>query len=239
VGSADSCVEFSASKTSMSIHSALFKLACYPRWQCGRAQIITLSADDPKIFALFLAWVQTGRIESSEYFAQVDSNAGKSRGASKSSKLCAQWDQLCSCFIYGDFLQAHSFQNRVLDLLVINVRMQQLYLGTISISNEQNLLYIYEHTTRTSPLRKLVIDVVITSPSHDIPNYDFSNSHLSEYLVDLAGYAIDQAKGSRLRGKPCNFKVPWRNDPCRYHLHLGHAVSFSCTGTASRPWGIQ
>lgn len=234
MGPPGSCIEFYAFKPSMCAHSVFFEVACHPQWESGRTQIINLSPDDPKIFALFLAWVQTGRIESSEYFAQVAPN-----GTGRPVNICAQWDQLCSCFVYGDFLQAHSFQNRVLDLLVINIRMQQRYLSTMPRPEEQSILYIYEHTTRGSPLRTLILDAIIASPTHDIPSYDFSNPHLLEYLVDLATYAIDQAKSSRLKGNPCTFNVPWKNDPCRYHHHPGHAVGFYCTGTATHPWEIQ
>ncbi|KAE9373854.1 hypothetical protein N431DRAFT_557803 [Stipitochalara longipes BDJ] len=234
VGPPGSCVEFFAIKPSMCAHSVFFKVACHPQWESGRTQIINLSADDPKIFALFLAWVQTGCIESSEYFTQLALN-----GTDRSVNIRTQWDQLCSCFVYGDFLQANTFQNRVLDLLVTNIRMQQRHSSTMPRPKEESILYIYEHTTRGSPLRKLILDTIITSPTHEIPNHDFSNPHLLEYLVDLATYAIDQAKSSRLEGKPCTLKVPWKNDPCSYHHHPGHAAGFYCTGTAIRPWEIE
>ena len=230
-------MEFSAIKASICAHSVFFEVACHPQWECGRTQIINLSADDPKIFALFLAWVQTGRIESSEYFHPVATN-----GSAERIDICAQWDQLCSCFVYGDFLQAHSFQNRVLDLLVINLDMQQLYYyypAEMPRSKEHSMIYIYEHTTQDSLLRKLILDAIITSPSHDMPTYDFSNPHLLEHLVDLATYAIDQANISQLKMKPCTIRFPWGGDPCRYHHHPGHAAGFSCTGTAAHPWVIQ
>ena len=136
--------------------------------------------------------------------------------------------------MYGDVLQAPSFQNQVIDLLVINSRMHQFSLRQIAGSREDTLQYIYWHTTRGSSLRQLVIDSVITSSAHEIPNYDFSSPLISEYLVDLATYAINEAKSSRLRGRPCNFKVPWKNAPCRYHAHPDQPIGYSCTETLPR-----
>jgi hypothetical protein len=231
-------VQFSVLKSQICAKSHFFKIACKPGWKSGQARIITLDDDDPKTFALFLAWVLTGQIESADNYIEVSIEPGTTHYESSDIKrniaIQAQWDQLCTCFVYGDVLQAPSFQNQVIDLLVTNSRMHQLSLRQIAGSREDTLQYIYQHTTRGSSLRQLVIDSIITSSAHEIPNYDFSSPFISEHLVDLATYAISEAKSSRLRGKPCNFKVPWKNAPCRYHVHPDQPIGYSCTENLQR-----
>jgi hypothetical protein len=207
-------------------------VACNPRWESGRSNQIILEEEDPTTFALFLAWVQTSRIESAECFIEVSIDRIPFE---TSSNIGSQWTQLCACFVSGDYLQAYDFKNCVMDLLVLNCRMQHYFLGLRAGTDPKDLSYIYQKTNRGSPLRQLVIDIVVTSPAHPIPNYQ-NHSILSQYLVELASYAINEAKESRLTGKPCSFRVPWKNDPCRYHTHPYHPVSYSCTRPDAEPY---
>jgi hypothetical protein len=177
-------VEFSCLRSLISIHSDFFRLACSPQWESGRTNVVRLQDDSPKIVAIFLSWVQTGQLESSSSFIQIDlDELRKEPDSKKNSIIMAQWDQLCLCMVCGDLLQAHGFQNRVMDLLVRNFRIQQLLIR--QRFPQETLQYIYQHTHSSSKLRQLILDSVITQPAYDI-SYDLSlpGCYDSHDLVD-------------------------------------------------------
>jgi hypothetical protein len=79
-----------------------------------RREEVTLKEEDPVIFAIFIAWLVTGKIENSAELIEItatDKNEGK-------SSFQKQSFQLGKCYVLGDYVQAPSFQNAVMDLLV-------------------------------------------------------------------------------------------------------------------------
>ncbi|KAK0115542.1 hypothetical protein ONS95_000181 [Cadophora gregata] len=139
--------------------SQFFKTTCRTLWQSGRARTVTLLDDDPTIFAIFLSWLITGDIESSDGFNQV--TAPPYAEAHTIEQRYAQWEQLRRCYTLGDDLLAPGFQNAIIDCLIAVSSCLIMNHNMFPCRTSQELEIIYETTYPGSGLRKLVVDLAV------------------------------------------------------------------------------
>ena len=208
-------------------HSAFFRAACNERWESGRDKTVRLEEEDPEIFGIFLTWMYTGSIQNSACFPKLGKNASDKE---KDAFFVAASGNLVRCFLLGQFLQVHTFQNDVADALVDNkYRTTQAFdkntCTTISESGPRGIKRIWENTLPGSPLRNILLDEMMTSWGLDSPPLSFEPYFpcYTEYFYELSRRAI---KLAREKTRPV---FPWKKDPCVYHIHSGKPQDYSCT----------
>lgn len=118
------------------------------------------------------------------------------------------WEELIRLFLFADRYGITDLQNSVIDMLVAREQASQK-------SPTAHLHLIYDNTTSTSPLRRLVIDL---SAQRGSLNQWFAGSEASlaefphAFLVDLA---VEQYN---LR-KKLSKNRDWKALGCTYHVH--------------------
>ena len=210
-------IKFTTHATILCGVSRFFETACSTRWDCGRSRIITLEDHQPPDFAAFLTWALTGNVQKAATFVEFDGYTGDERKAA----LGRQWTQLARLHILGDYLLSSKFKNMVIDLLLGCQKRYSEEFVVIPGTSPLEVAYVWNRTTATSPLRKIVLEHRIC---FGLPKASSVNQIHLGFCQQLAEYAIEKYQ----RGLP---RVnPWDLDWCtHYHDHPDRKEGYSCT----------
>jgi hypothetical protein len=219
VGNGKTKKEISINQALVCNASKFFKAACKPEWGHGEKNTVTLKEEDPVIFAIFIAWLITGKIENSAELVEItatDKNEWKSCFQKQSF-------QLGKCYVLGDYLQAPSFQNAVMDQLVYQSSVFGKECNAVLPGDSESVKIAWAQTSTGSALRRFIIDNVYKNASTDEFSglYTLPLPHIQDYFVDLAVHGMDNKGKTAIN--------PWVKDRCEYHVHPGKPEGCSCT----------
>ncbi|EPE24677.1 hypothetical protein GLAREA_08530 [Glarea lozoyensis ATCC 20868] len=228
--------EFYVSKELICCHSDFFKTACKKEWKSGRDNVVCLEEDDPKIFALFLAWLTTGSIKASNNIFPTPKLDGISvddhvRTADNENRIhdiimndnSSRFYQLLECYFLGDCLQSEAFQNHIIDeILVIiryrdHIRYHYPKLNAICLcTGFRAIQTFYAKTTAKSPLRRLLLEYHLHMKVELTSEYmaKFIKGGLQDYVFEMFAIA------KKFYGTSFS-TAPWDRYPCYYHSHGG------------------
>jgi len=226
VGSGKDKTEFFIPKDLICSHSGFFKAACNPQWECGRTNTITLEEDDPKIFGIFLTWISTKDLEQAEDLVEV---VEKVEGNEAEWDECyrKRYNELLGCYILGDVFQSPNFQNAVMGSIVSDLKIYYFGCARLLGSNRSSLIRVFQSTPKTSPLRKMFLEVLITTYEIDTYVANFAPEQSTKMLAELLALSMKANRDTEIRDTI--MRVPWVKDRCYYHLHPGQPDGYSCT----------
>lgn len=117
------------------------------------------------------------------------------------------WLELAELFVFADKRGAPKLKNRIIDEIV--ARNIQLRIVPVTV-----VPYVYANTLESSPLRKLLVDLVAWDIDVQSSNvFDTPQSYTKDYLFDLVR-AVDERPSPR---NPTN--APYHKNICSYHEH--------------------
>ncbi|KAK5728043.1 hypothetical protein LTR17_012240 [Elasticomyces elasticus] len=154
-----------AKETSFTVHqdrlcsaSDFFKKACTNGWLESKERVIRLADVDTTVFHDYLEALYSPSVELNKLltnkgaFRNEDDEDEPSSLSIRSICKCGQVDHLlkrCELWVFGDFLQDHTFQNKVMDSIYDGVKCGTF--GSVRI-----LKWLSNHTTATSLLAKFL-----------------------------------------------------------------------------------
>jgi hypothetical protein len=204
--------------------SDFFKKACDDRWESGHRGILRFPDDEPGSWSLFLSWLNTGDIKAAPGFIVCD--ASDLFGRTK--EFFSQYVQLVESYILGERLQVYEFKNKIMDLLLENMKLTTREVMAINCSSESVLQMIYDRTAVGSPLRRYVID-----GSYYLNGRNAVEQCIGKLESNL-GFTSEIQTFLLNTGESEKLLPPYRRDPCNYHDHGDKEDGFKC---APRPWG--
>ena len=165
-----------------------------------------------------MTWIITGDADNSSELIKLTT-------ASTKEDFRCRWKQLVDCYILGDFLGATGFKNFIIDKLVSVYKEVWEKFELILATRGHDIAYVCSHTPRDSKLRRLIRDLM-TRVDH--PNKLLVWKPGSEdrfwYLVEHCHELLKRER----RGRGGNDKLPWGENPCRYHEHPGRRANYTC-----------
>ncbi|KAH6663238.1 hypothetical protein B0J14DRAFT_644938 [Halenospora varia] len=221
-------------------HSPVMKTALKDAWQQGEKKEIVLKEEEPENFATFLAWVYTGDIDSS---ATVPKATAEDTEA-KLVETQIRFEYLLGCYILGNFLQADSFKNAIIDKVLQDYKTapgdggHALFYGYPHIISK-----LYCNTSPKDPLRKFLVDLYMwecdpetftegmATLSNDVHFREFGFELLGAAWIatkeshNLLLHAHGIAWGPNLR-PPTG--PPGHKGSCRYHVHSDAEEGYKC-----------
>lgn len=191
----------------ISDHSAYFRAALEEEWKVKETDettliltTIDLEDDDPSIFAIYVEWLNSGFIYSM---------------ASDTQKNDTEFKSLVRAYVLGDKLMDHGFKNTVIDAFIEKLNSD----GKLDLELP---LLIYELTARGSPLRRLLVDIYVsTAASSWFSGENLKHNSHPDFLLDFSRAQLDQRgeKGER---------PTYLNPGCAYHDHEDTHSSHIC-----------
>jgi len=207
--------------------SEFFKIACKPEWECGKTDTVTLDDDDPTIFGIFLTWLKASAKGVPNLLHIVD----KPLDNTVTSRYLTQhlYENLVRCFILGDLLQAPAFQNAIMDCVIILAKGYSIQFKQLLSSRPEDIGEIYDHTLKGSPLRKFILDGIVSRMNPDqfietvVDDLLYSNQ---EFIKELLHASLSTIHAMEInRGV---VQSPWEKDRCHYHIHPDKPAGYRC-----------
>ena len=139
--------------------SEFFKTACKPEWTSGSENRVILESENSAIFSIFLSWLLTDDIHSAEDLILCPSKDEEAFDESTTGKLLVQsCRQLLRCFVFADYIQCHRLQNAIMESILRLIRQALHEHHVLLITLPENVQIVYAKTSKTSPLRRLILD---------------------------------------------------------------------------------
>jgi hypothetical protein len=140
-----------------------------------------------------------------------------------------RFNQLASCCVLGDFLQAYDFYNSAMDLLVKTCDLASVEYESCLGAGSWQSSHVYKNTKTGSPLRLLVLDISVqvdpetlaVSKFYDEIIANFENPAGREYLMEFLQHAVKVAQDKSVT-------MGWLDTGCKYHCHPGKPANYSC-----------
>jgi hypothetical protein len=207
--------------------SEFFKTACKPEWECGKTDTVTLDDDDPTIFGMFLTWLKASAKGVPNLLHIVD----KPLDNTVTSRYLTQhlYENLVRCFILGDLLQAPAFQNAIMDCVIILAKDYSIQFKQLLSSRPEDIGEIYDHTLKGSPLRKFILDGIVSRMNPDqfietvVDDLLYSNQ---EFIKELLHASLSTIHAMEInRGV---VQSPWEKNRCHYHIHPDKPAGYKC-----------
>ncbi|KAJ8112594.1 hypothetical protein OPT61_g5079 [Boeremia exigua] len=184
--------------------SDFFKNALSGGWKESSTNNIALREYRPEIVKVYVDWLYTGRICTS------NENDTDCSGSTSQHGHLTEWDDLEDCYALGGFLQDVSFKDNMLDAVIDKmIRHSLQYTGLP--------LMVYSTCSAKSPHRQLALDLIIeTWPAeklNSIAREHFPADFLADVLVNMAKvwHSGREAQGTA--------KFFHDLDTCKYHEH--------------------
>ena len=108
---------------------------------------IYVPGNDPLTFSIFLTWLHTGDLEQSNELRNLAIPKEQAQAAAIKYIF-----QLVKCHVLADYLQAESFQNTTMDLLLTRLQEAVEALHVYTGTNSTDMIYMFQNTTPASPL---------------------------------------------------------------------------------------
>jgi hypothetical protein len=147
--------------------SAFFDKAFSKDWKESEENEIRLPDHEPEHFQIFLLWLYTRRIFSSQAMVIA------------CNECIDEWDLLANAWALGAYLQATDFQDTVADAI-----LEKTAQGCGSMHSIHKI--IYANSVAGAPIRKLVVD--IAAWRWDVPMLEAqgNNAAWSDFFRDLS-----------------------------------------------------
>jgi hypothetical protein len=167
----DSEEEFFVVPALLCHHSDYFKAACKDQWEFGRNKEICIHEEDPRHFAVFLAFVYTGKVEIPDKLLIPNGTLHGKPDAEEKKQGCIKYLQLVRCFALGSFLQSHTFQNAVMDSIHAEAESYAQKFKSLVCTTNNHINEVYRRTTEGSALRRYVVQTVSKNAGPDHPTF--------------------------------------------------------------------
>ena len=155
--------------------SKFFQAACSKEWLEGQERVVRLPETEDTTFHEYCTWVYSGKI--------ADSTCTTS---STETQRMNEHDQLLYLYLLGDKLDDIQLRNQAIIKL-----FKSMQNGNLLLRKPASKL-VWESTVRGSPLRKLIVDVMVTRI--DRSSFAASVSQYSpEFLQEIAVAALQAA----------------------------------------------
>lgn len=124
--------------------STFFAEAVKATWATGKTRTLQIANVDVEIFKEYTAWVYTS-------------------GFSAFGSIYTDWERAAKCYLLGERIADVSFQQAVIDKMInrYSPRGRGNYIPLAAIN------MIYEDATETSPVRRLLLDFIVSSWTHE------------------------------------------------------------------------
>jgi hypothetical protein len=181
--------------------SAFFKAAMSHNWQESEKRTVRLEEDEPDLFGIYLNWLYCRTLPTREH----------------------HWDyteifQLAKAYVLGDRLQDGDFTDCVIDAFI------ETFKGMVRRSEKNRrypsawiITYIYDHTSESSVLRRLLVDIYTYAGEHHwVAKCEPKDELPKAFLYSLAAamFDIDKCTRSKAILNPVNLLAT-----CHYHQH--------------------
>ena len=181
---------FSIHKNFICHYSPYFNAAFNGSFIEGETQSLDMEAN-PRVFSVFVNWIYSQKLEE-EDIEDLDSDAQ------------------FQLWILADRLLVPKLQNATMRLLLLNKRRPSLKRGTLQ--------YVYENTTKGSPLRTRLVEHYTSRGSFTKPR-DYENwpSEMLADMVRVLGQSLPQtgdslsARNTKLEDYFVSEEIPGRN----------------------------
>jgi hypothetical protein len=183
----------------ISIHESIIKpkspfvqMALSKEWKEAKERIIPLPDDDPEIFKIYQHWLYFGQIYCVYLFGQPK-----------------EYAVLAKASVLGDKLMDGDFKDAVIDCIVDALCKDQVF--DVGLTN-----YVYEHTTATSPLRRLWQDIYMWAGNPTWLDENVIPEPLNgDFAVDLSRRQMEMAFVAAQSRPP----APSLQNICLFHGH--------------------
>ncbi|KAF2496919.1 hypothetical protein BU16DRAFT_507616 [Lophium mytilinum] len=223
--------DFSVHETLVCSRSPFFANAMNGAWAEAESRIVPLPDDAPSTFALYRTWLYTGLL------------------ASKSDSSSDEWELLACAYVLGEKLQDSDFKDTVIDAMIENpstttadgpsspettdAEATELEEMEFFKRNPAVLIYIYENTPPSAPVRRLLVDHYRAAGKPD-----WISAEKRELLPDDFLYALSfqfmtlKAREEEGQRRPAWAPYQWDDGTCVYHEHGGKM----CYKRRKHPW---
>ncbi|KAF2661610.1 hypothetical protein K491DRAFT_687382 [Lophiostoma macrostomum CBS 122681] len=188
--------------------------AMKPEWATLRPdpRTIELPEDDPAAFSLYMTWLYSGKLPI------LPTSASSSTSTSTSTTIPALTDSLdpdaaeghhtlAYAYILGERLLDASFKNAISDAYVLYARgsppARRMY------PSNEDIRIIYEGTSESAPIRKLLVDIWTCRGKHEWIEADPDLPR--EFLVEVTKGLL------KVRTSVENLSRPWKTAHEQYH----------------------
>lgn len=170
--------------------SVFFEKACTTNFKEAEEKVVRLPETRPSVFEDYLHWIYTGTITA------IENNPDNS---------LLQNRCLTRLYLAADKLDDILLRNAAIDSLLTLFSCGQLKVNSSLFSET------YEGTTENSPLRRLLVDIYL-STSNTADWVQREAEHLPrQFLVDLVCGRMEKSNEKT--------PAPNKNDRCKYHEH--------------------
>ena len=181
-------------------HSPVFKAAFSGECRESSERCIALPEDDPEIVERFMQWL---------YFKSL----GLTKGISPETCEERYW-QLANMNTLADKFDVGLLKNSIIDEFFAESKQPDSWIpGPLAIG------YIYENTTESSSLRKLMVDIYVWQT-----NYEFhTRRDVRAGLEIIPTFAADFAIALSRRVQDPSLESPFDSDPSSYYEYRSKA----------------
>jgi hypothetical protein len=166
-----------------------------------------------------MQWLYTGRLFCTKEDGKFINQA---RIRSKHNLVNSRWS---NCYILADFLQNSDFKDALIDMLLERMVEEKKYISSLS-------RVIYNHSSKDSVHRKMVVDTLIHVSARDQWRWLLSGFSNTDILFDMLEHiSSNLVEGIREYATEEFFNM---NDTCKYHEHTQHGKPCYKTTTSYR-----
>jgi hypothetical protein len=170
-----------------------------------------------------MQWLYTGRLFCTKEDGKLIDQAGiQSKHVQNNKLVFSRWS---NCYKLADILQNSDFKDALIDMLLESTVEENCYSSSLS-------RVIYDHSSKDSVHRKMVVDTLIHVSARDLWREllsGFSNTdNLSDVLEHISSKLME---GIHEYATEEFFDM---NDTCRYHEHTQHGKPCYKTTTGYR-----
>lgn len=159
---------------------------------------MNLPDDEPDVVEIYIHWLHARQIASKAVF-----DAG----------FAHEYSLLSRAIALGEKLQDVGFANALVDALITLINETEKD-NTYCYPRPRHLRYIYEHTSQTAPVRRLLVDIWFWHAKEDTMMETDDDQYPHDFLVDLARKALRERAAQSDDDSPCNLQN-------RFRYHLG------------------
>jgi len=203
VGEGDGACTFGVHQTLICEKSPFFMAALDGKWKESHKKLVELPEDDVNAFRLYLNWIYKGLLPCGD----VATNGISDLSPVQKSDVNKEYTVLINAYILGDKLGDLDFADAVIDTFISSA-------NAFKYSPGSHLQYIYVQTPVASPLRRLLIDMLIIEGLTPWISNNWTSLEKST-LSDLALALFNQKPPGTIDPK----SAPYKLSSCIYHQH--------------------
>jgi hypothetical protein len=158
---------FTVHKDMLCAKSKFFRAACSERWASGVEKAVRQPEGTAEDFQIYVEWVYTSKI--SLHTEEIDKQQAK----------------LMDMYILGDVVDDYQLRNASMRRLIANTRKE------MTILTSRQVHKVYEATTTGSPLRKFIVNWLLSSFDRDDLKASIA-SEPAEFVRELALAALQR-----------------------------------------------